>query len=312
MVRPAQNSGVRRPALAPTAVWLKLMEGKRKERLALTGAVVLLSGAASGLGHALLLELQRRGARVVALDIDEAALRGVRDELAPGSETLICDVSDPVAARDAVARVIERHGRLDLLILNAGIERIGPISETEVATFERVIAVNLTGAYALLKPAIAPIAQAGGHILAISSVAALLPWPLGAAYGASKAGLESLMRSLGFELMGSGASCGVAYLGFVDTPMARRAFASPRVMDLLGRMPSRLLGLMPPQDAHDVARALLNGMERRKPRLFIPFMVRATFFFRGLYPLFDSIVASRRGGLARGERQCFERAKRSQ
>jgi NAD(P)-dependent dehydrogenase (short-subunit alcohol dehydrogenase family) len=271
---------------------------KRKHDLSLHGAVVLLTGAAHGLGREILLELQRRGAHVVGLDLDAAALSALRSELAPGGEALLCDVSDAAAARAAVAQVLAQYGRLDLVIVNAGVERVGPAWDMEAEDFARVIAVNLLGAFNIVKPALGPVAAAGGHILAIASVAALLPWPLGAAYGASKAGLESFMRSLGFELSGSGASCGTAYLGFVDTAMARRAFASPQAMALLGRMPTRLLGVMPVQNAGAVARALVDGVERRKARLFIPSMMRVTFALRGLYPLFDGWLAGRCAPLA--------------
>ncbi len=278
---------------------------KPERNLSLREAVVLLTGAANGLGREILLELQRRGARVVALDIDEAALNDLRRELAPGGEILPCDVSDAAATRESVARVLARYGRLDLVVVNAGIERVSPAWEMEAESFERVIAVNLLGAFNIVRPALEPIAATGGHILAIASVAALLPWPLGAAYGASKAGLDSLMRSLSFELAGSGASCGTAYLGFVDTPMARRAFASPQAMTLLRQMPTRLLGVTPVQDAHAVARALVDGVERRKARLFIPFMVRATFALRGVYPLFDVWLARRCAALGESLRRRF-------
>lgn len=264
-----------------------------KGPLSLTGAVVLLTGAAQGLGRELLLELQRRGARVVALDVDAAALEALQRELAPGGAAFPCDVGDAAASRDVVARVLAEYGRLDVLVVNAGIERVSLLWDMEAESFERVIAVNLLGAFNIIKPSLGPVASAGGHILAIASVAALLPWPLGAAYGASKAGLESLMRSLRFELAGSGASCGTAYLGFVDTAMARRAFAAPQAKALLDRMPNRLLGVLPVQQAPTVARALADAIERRQTRCFMPFMTRMTFILRGIYPLFDRWLVRR-------------------
>lgn len=265
----------------------------RRNRFSLQGAVALLTGAASGLGRALLRDLQRRGARVAALDVDETALRELEDELPPGSATFMGDVVDAAAMAVIVEEVVSRFGRLDLLILNAGIEHVGAVGETEPAAFTRVVSVNLLGAYNVLKPGLAPVVSARGHVLAICSVSALLPWPLAASYGASKAGLESLMRSVHFEVEGSGASCGTAYLGFVDTPMARRAFAAPGVAEMLARTPSVLLGLLPAARAEDVARALLDAVEKRKTRQFIPARVGATFLLRGVYPLFDSFFARR-------------------
>lgn len=266
------------------------------------GDVAFLTGAASGLGRQMLLELQRRGVRVVALDVEAAALHKLKDELAPGSMILPGDVRDPAAMDEAVGQILSIYGRIDMLIVNAGIERVGTIWETDAETFNHVVSVNLLGAYNVIRAALAPILSGRGHVLAVASVAAFLPWPLAASYGASKAGLEALIRSLRFELQGTGVTFSTAYLGFVDTPMAQRALEAPGVRTALTHLPARLLGVMPLHDPAIVARALIDGAEQRKTSIFVPAIARLTLLLRGLYSLLDGYFARGVAPVIRSER----------
>ncbi len=265
--------------------------------------MVLLTGAGSGIGRQLAYELERRGARVAALDVDAASLDELRPRLDCRNMTMVADVTDAEAMRQAVADVVRRYGRLDVVIANAGIERVGAAWDVSAESFEQVIEVNLLGVYRTIKPALEPIFASGGHIIAISSVASMLPMPLAASYSSSKAGVEMLMRCLRFEMLGSGATCGVAYFGFVDTPMAERAFASRQANAILRRMPTWLLGVKPVQDPAHVARVIADGVERRQARVFAPFMVGVTYLLRGVYSLLDDVFAqhaARIGGTKRG------------
>lgn len=279
--------------------------------VARSGSVAFLTGAASGLGREMLLELQRRGVRVVALDIDVAALDKLKGELAPGSMILPGDVRDPAAMTEAIKRILSIYGRIDMLIVNAGIECVGTIWETDAETFSHVVSVNLLGAYNVINAALAPILSSRGHILAMSSVAAFLPWPLASSYGASKAGLEALIRGLRFELQGTGVTFSTAYLGFVDTPMAHRALGAPAVKDVLAHLPLRLLGVMPLQNPAAVARALIDGAEQRQTSIFLPRIARLTLLLRGPYSLFDGYFARSVGPVIRSERGFRDTAKSS-
>lgn len=271
-----------------------------------SGRVAFLTGAANGLGREMLLELQRRGVRVVALDVDAETLGKLKGELAPGSMIVAGDVRDPVAMAEAVKRILSIYGRIDMLIVNAGIECVGTIWETDAETFSHVVSVNLLGAYNVISAALGPILSSRGHVLAMSSVAAFLPWPLAGSYGASKAGLEALIRALRFELQGTGVTFSTAYLGFVDTPMARRALGAPAVKDALAQLPLRLLGVMPLQDSATVARALIDGAEQRQTSIFLPAVARLTLLLRGLYSLFDSYFARSVGPIIQSERGFHE------
>lgn len=260
-------------------------------KFSLRDAVVLLTGAGSGIGRQLVDELQRRGAQVAALDVEAAALDELRPRLDSRSMAILADVTDAEAMRQAVADVVRRYGRLDVVIANAGVERLGAAWDASAESFEQVIEVNLLGVYRSIKPALEPIFASGGYILAVSSVASMVPMPLAVSYSASKAGVEMLMRCLRFEMLGSGASCGVAYLGFVGTPMAERVFALGQARAILRRMPTWLLGVKPVQDPAHVARVIADGVERRKARVFAPFMVGVTYLLRGVYSLLDDVFA---------------------
>jgi NADP-dependent 3-hydroxy acid dehydrogenase YdfG len=158
-----------------------------KSPIAGDGSVALLTGAASGLGHRMLLELQERGVRVAALDVDATALDKLRADLAPGSMILLGDVMDPASMTQVVEQIMSIYSGIDLLIVNAGTERVGTIWETDAETFSHVVSVNLLGSYNVIRAALSSLHSSHGHVLVVSSVVGLLPWPLAASYGASKA-----------------------------------------------------------------------------------------------------------------------------
>jgi NAD(P)-dependent dehydrogenase (short-subunit alcohol dehydrogenase family) len=200
------------------------------DRLELRDGVCLVTGAGRGIGLATARELAARGARGVVLvgrpgDELDAAAAGLESV----AVTVGADVADAEAMANAVAAALEHFGALDVVVANAGIERIGTVLTQPAEDFERVIEVNLLGVYRTLRPALEPIVESQGHVLAVSSLAATMPFPLAVAYAASKAGVDSLMRGLRAELLHTGATAGAAYFGYIDTPMMERARSVPAV-----------------------------------------------------------------------------------
>lgn len=257
--------------------------------LQLRDAVVLITGGGDGIGRALARVALNRGARVVAVDCNADALAEFAQSAGSDRlETHAADVVDAQAMRGIVARTLDAHGRIDVAVANAGIERIGPVTHMPAEEFEQVIEVNVLGVYRTIQPCLAPVIASGGHVVAVSSLAALLPFPYGAAYAASKSAVDMLMRILRFELLDSGATAGAAYFGFVLSDMGQRVTTHPGVETLSARLPTHLLGMAPYLPVEEVARRFMDGIEQRRARIYAPWSVRVPHFLRGiLVPLDD-------------------------
>ncbi|MEM6640078.1 MAG: SDR family NAD(P)-dependent oxidoreductase [Pseudomonadota bacterium] len=254
------------------------------------GAVMVITGGARGIGRALCEEAHQRGAQIVAVDCDSAGLDALADQLPDRVTVHDVDVTNAAAMPAVVKATMASHGRIDVVVANAGIERIEPMAQMSSSDFERVLEVNLLGVYRTLKPCIEPIVHAGGHLTAVSSLSALLPFPYGGAYGASKSAVDMLMRVLRMELMGTGATAGAAYFGFVMSDMGHRVTEHPGVSRLSRYLPKRLLGLAPYLTEEDVARRFMNGIERRRACVYAPAGVRVAHVLRGVLAPLDDVL----------------------
>jgi NAD(P)-dependent dehydrogenase (short-subunit alcohol dehydrogenase family) len=192
----------------------------------LSGSSALVTGGSRGLGAALSRELARRGARVVLLARGRAALDSVVAEIrrAGGlAHALVEDVGDPEAASRIAGAAAALVGPLDLLVHNAS--ELGPtplreLSETTGPHLQRVLEVNLLGPFRLTRAVVGSMLLRGsGLVLAVSSDAAVVPYPGWGAYGASKAALDQLMRIWDAELNGSGVRFLSVDPGEMDTEM---------------------------------------------------------------------------------------------
>jgi NAD(P)-dependent dehydrogenase (short-subunit alcohol dehydrogenase family) len=166
--------------------------------MALTDQVVLITGCSSGIGLALANELGQRGQRVFATARKLSALSGLS---APKLESLSLDVTDQASISAAVARVIERAGRIDVLINNAGFNPFGPLAEIPLADARRLFETNLLGPLALIQAVFPHMAARGsGRIVNLSSVVGVLPTPFAGVYCASKAGVHMMSEVLRMEV----------------------------------------------------------------------------------------------------------------
>lgn len=202
--------------------------------------VVMITGAGQGIGLALARRLHDQGARLALVDLNESGLEVVASSL--GAErvlTVVADVTDRAAMVGVVGRTLERYGQLDVVVANAGVTPPPATVRTmDLADYDRVVAINQTGVLNTVQPALDAVIAAKGHVVVVASCAAFSPGVGGVGYMSSKAAAEQIGRALKLELAPHGASAGVAYFGFVDTPLATATLDD----DPIGRRLDELLG----------------------------------------------------------------------
>lgn len=258
------ESGAPRPVRDLTA------QQARRHGGAFAGQVAVITGAGSGIGRCLALELAERGARIVAVDVNAPAAERTAElcsKVTPGSSAQRVDVTDSAAMDKLAAWVRDVYGVPDMVVNNAGIGVAGPFLEATAEDLERVIDVNLWGVVNGVR-AFAPMmveSGGGGRIVNTASAASFLPSRLYGAYSTTKAAVLGLSRSLRGELAGQGVSVTAICPGLVNTGIISNARLSGMgevsgAKDKLNRL-YRLRGYTPEKAARRIADAVESDPE---------------------------------------------------
>lgn len=260
----------------------------------LTDKVVLITGGNGGIGAATGSELLRRGARLVVADIDP---RTPEHSAALGAERVlgcVTDVRDRTSLDDVVAQALDRFGRLDIVMANAGLlARAATLRNTPAADIEATLAVNVTGVVNTVAAGMEQVISNQGQIVLISSVFAFINGMGTIPYAMSKAAVEQLGRGLRLELVDHEVSVLTAYFSLVDTDMIKHGVDNDDVvLDLLSTLPKSMLKRV---TAASAANAIADGLEQRSARVIHPRVWRPVSALRGLLgPSLDAKFASDR------------------
>ena len=241
------------------------------------GAVAIVTGGASGLGRALCEELGRRGAIVVVADVDEPGARAVAAGIeATGgwASAARLDVRDAAAVAALVQGTAAAHGRLDLMINNAGVAVMGEAQDLDLDHWRRVVDVNLWGVIHGATAAYGVMARQGsGHIVNVASLAGLAGFPTASPYATTKFAVVGLSQSLRAEGEDLGVKVSVVCPGFVQTAIFDNgAYVGSRKEDALAQVRFKMI------DAGRAARLTLDGIARN--RAFIVFPLYARLLWR--------------------------------
>lgn len=247
----------------------------------LTGAVVLVTGASSGIGAAVVRRLADAGSQVVAAGRDPDRL----DRLAAdtGATTLVTDLSRPHAGRELAERALARYTRVDVLINNAGVGWAGPFNGMADSLADELLAVNLRAPMELTRALLPGMCHRGGHLVFVGSIAGRLGVNGEAVYAATKAGLDAFAQSLRMELAGRQVAVSTVVPGVVDTP-----FFARRGQPYRRRRPRPL-----PPDR--VAAALTDAIANDRAEVYVPRWLRLPVAVRGLLPAVYRRLAARFG-----------------
>jgi NAD(P)-dependent dehydrogenase (short-subunit alcohol dehydrogenase family) len=256
----------------------------------LSGQVVVVTGAARGVGALMARKLAQRGARVALVGLEPAELEAVAAQCGPEASHWEADVTDLEALRTTAQAIQDRYGRIDTVVANAGIAIGGPLVDSDPGAFDRVIQVNLLGSVATARAFLPALAESRGYLLQIASLAAITPAPLMAAYCASKAGVEAFAHSLRAEVAHQGVKVGVGYLSWTDTDMVRGADQDEVLRQMRARLPWPANKTYPLPPAVD---RLVAGIARRSAHVYAQPWLRGMQPVRWLLPSLIAAVGSR-------------------
>jgi len=246
--------------------------------------VIIITGASSGIGEACAKQLAKRGANIVLAARNIEKLNAVADQLKEfGVEIFIvqCDVSIKENCKTLIDSTINKFGKIDILINNAGISMRAIFNETKIEVVEKIMAINFFGTVYCTKYALPYLLEAKGSVVGVSSIAGYVGLPARTGYSASKYAMQGFLDALRTENLKTGLHVMLACPGFTASNIRNTALSADG--SLQGESPREEKKMMTPEQ---VANYIASGIEKKKRSLTLTTEGKLAVFLSKLFPKF--------------------------
>jgi NAD(P)-dependent dehydrogenase (short-subunit alcohol dehydrogenase family) len=247
----------------------------------LQGKTLFITGGASGIGAEVARQAAARGAQLALVDVDGDAATHVASSL-PNAIGISADVRDYESLESAVEETVDAFGGIDVAFANAGIEIAHSAQAVPLVEMERIADINFTGVFRTVRATLPQVIERRGYVLITASLAAILHGVPLSHYSATKAGVEAFGNAVRMEYRHKGVDVGVAYFGFIDTPMVRRGRSDPILAKFEAETGDSFISKTYPLSG--AGNAVIAGMENRARRVMYPRWIRPLFALRSLMP----------------------------
>jgi short-subunit dehydrogenase len=251
--------------------------------------VIIVTGASSGIGRALAIEGAKLGAKIVLAARREEALKEVVKEIESlGGEALAVktDVSSYEQCQNLAKAAVDKFGKIDILINNAGISMRAIFEEMKIEVFEKLMNINFMGTMYCTHAAINHILKQKGSVVGISSIAGLAPLPARTAYSASKYAMFGFLATLRVENRKKGLHVLIAHPGFTESEIRKRALTKDGTPQ--SETPRAEEKMM---TAEEVAIKVLKAIKKRKPLLVLTTTGKLTYWLYKMFPnLMEGVI----------------------
>jgi NAD(P)-dependent dehydrogenase (short-subunit alcohol dehydrogenase family) len=270
---------------------LNFMKNNKNDRPTFRDKVVVVTGAASGIGGAICRKFADEGAIIGLMDSDEKSLKAMEHTLKESGAEIFaveCDVSSEDECDYAIKVFIMKYGGIDVLVNNAGITQRGAFTETLSSVYKKVMEINFFGSLYCAKAAIESIVERKGMIIVIESVAGVTPLLGRSGYCASKHALHGLFTTIRSEIRNAGAHVMIVCPGFVKTNLQTRALGADGSVT---KHPQSTIGKQTTPEA--VANEIYNAALKRKNMVVLTFMGKLGYWVSRVAPVFYEKMMAR-------------------